>query len=427
MRSELALLVGFVAVGSVFLGGCAEGSPNAVPDIDASTPALDADGEGDVQDSSTDGDAFWFTDVDTDQNTFDPDAACALTRAEVETYLLPVDIIWVVDNSVSMKPAIDELTKGLNSFADLIAGTSLDYRVIMLALRSKTSPVTISGSPYYAVCIPPPLAGNENCGNGERFFQSSVNIRSTQPLEQFLGTLGQTNGYEQGKERGGEPWAHWLRPEATKSIVIVTDDDSRLSRYFFEQAGAGTNPNNQSFRLPPGILHKHWEGLFDDYLFHGLYGWGSDDDLGVLCSYSNGTKPPSAGATYTELVLSTGGVRAKICDGATAWTPFFEAVAQAVATTTKIDCEFALPKPEKGELDPDLVNVLILDDDNSFTVGRVNSAADCGVTGGWYYDDRAEPTELFLCEASCSLAQSLVGVEKTGRIELAFGCPAIIW
>src|SRR5690606_13968070 len=48
---------------------------------------------------------------------FDPDAACAVAKETAKVEKLPVDIIWVVDNSVSMAPAIDQVTAGLNNFA----------------------------------------------------------------------------------------------------------------------------------------------------------------------------------------------------------------------------------------------------------------------------------------------------------------------
>ena len=242
-----------------------------------------------------------------------PDSACATAVEEAQAVALPVDIIWMVDNSASMAPAIDEVTAGLNAFAALIASKNLDYQVVMLALRGK-NPVSIGGSTRYPVCIPQPLAGDDQCADGPRFFQSSVDIRSTQPLEQFLGTLAQTDGYKLGEQKGGEPWAGALRPQATKTIVVVTDDNARLSATDFETFAGGKDPFN-STTLPPGILDPSWNGLFNGYIFSGIYGWGSDIDPGVVCKFPDNTQPASPGPTYTTLVNKTGGVRAKICDG----------------------------------------------------------------------------------------------------------------
>ena len=356
---------------------------------------------------------------------FDPDAACATTTEKATPELLPVDIIWAVDNSISMSPAIDEVTKGLNAFAQLIGGKNLDYRVIMLSYRSKSNPVTVKGSQRYAVCIPPPLAGDNNCGNGPRFFQSSIDIRSTQPLEQILGTLGQTEGYKQGQEKGGEPWKDKLRPAASKTFVVVSDDNSRLPANDFEQFAGGKNPFN-SLTLPPGILDASWNGLFSGYVFDGLYGWGSATNPSVKCKYPGGSSPPSSGATYTQLVQKTGGVRAQICDGASAWGPFFNDVAQAVTQNTKLSCELALPTPSVGTLDPNKVNVGIVSGTGSTTLPKVTGASACSASGGWHYDNDAAPTKVILCAASCAAAEQ-AGL-KTGAVEIAvqFGCTTVV-
>ncbi len=365
------------------------------------------------------------SDASTEQPPLSPDAACAAASAQASVEKLPVDIIWMVDNSSSMQPAIAEVQQGLNAFASLIGSKNLDYKVIMLSLRSKTSPVTIGGSTRYPICIPPPLAGDSNCGNGARFFQSSIDIRSTQPLEQFLGTLGQTAGYSQGEAKGGEPWQQELRPQATKTIVIVSDDNSRLSATDFEHFAGGKNPFN-SLTLPPGILDPSWNHIFDGYLFSGLYGWGSTTDPNVKCTYPDTTQPPSPGNTYTTLVQQTGGVRAQICDGSTAWGPFFDAVAQAVEKTSKLSCEFAIPTPPVGQLDPNQVNVALVSSGVSTYLPGVGSAAGCGMDGGWYYDNPTAPTKLILCQASCDAAQAMIGPGKPGSIEVLFGCETIV-
>jgi hypothetical protein len=258
-----------------------------------------------------------------------------------------------------------------------------------------------------------------------RFFHSSIDILSTQPLEQFLGTLGQTAGYTQGEAKGGEPWAAQLRPEATKTIVVVTDDNSRLSATDFETFPGGKNPFN-TLTLPPGILDPSWGGMFDGYVFSGIYGWGSDQDPSVKCTYPDQTSPPSSGPTYTTLVGKTGGVRAKLCDGAAAWGPFFQAVAQAVLQTSKIECEIVIPEPSGQTIDFAQVNVALKSGNQETLVPNVGTAAGCGGTEGWYYDDPQAPTQVILCPASCDTAQTLAGPGKTGSVAVLFGCATIV-
>ncbi|MFO0609767.1 MAG: hypothetical protein U0324_41800 [Polyangiales bacterium] len=354
-----------------------------------------------------------------------PDAACAAASVMASVERLPVDIIWMVDNSVSMAPAVDQVIAGLNRFAGLVGTRGLDYRVVMLSLRNATRNVTVAGSARYAVCIPRPLAGNDQCGNGERFFHSSIDVKSTQPLEQLLGTLGQTRGYTAAEQRGGEAWRQFLRPSATKTVVLVTDDNSRLTPDDFERFRGGTNPNNSSLSLPPGILDASWAGLFTGYTFSAIYGWGSDADPGARCTYANGTMPPSPGPAYTTLVGRTNGVRARVCDGAGAWTPFFESVATAVVRASRISCDLAIPPVPAGQvLDPGRINVVVTSTASRAVVGNVRDRAACGATGGWYYDDNRAPTRVTLCPATCERTQQELA-SGSARIEVQFGCQTI--
>lgn len=395
-------------------GGPNGGSAGKIDGIGGADASLGGAGGGISFDASSESDS-----------KLELDAACASAVEEAKVEILPVDIIWMVDNSVSMKPAIDEVTQGLNAFAALIGSKNLDYKVIMLSLRSKTSPIVFNGSQKYAVCIPPPLAGDANCGNGTRYFQSSVDILSTQPLEQFLGTLGQTAGYAAGEVKGGEAWKGQLRPQASRSIVIVTDDNARLSAQDFEHFPGGKNPFN-SLTLPPGILESAWNGLFTGYVFHGLYGWGSQTDPNVKCQYPGGATPPSSGPTYTTLVQKTGGVRAELCAGAAAWGPFFDAVAKAVQKGSKPSCELALPTPSKGTLDPGKVNVRITDSTGTTDLYKVASAAACGAGGGWYYDSESAPTKVVLCPSSCQAVEQAGVTTGNAKIEVLFGCVTLV-
>lgn len=418
----LAACFGLLVAGAIAACAAAGSAPAGSPDAGASGGG----GAGAPIDAGADADADPPIDIDAsnDGPPIDPDAACAAVTEETVTKPLPVDIIWMVDNSASMAPAVAEVQAGINDFAAQIGASNLDYKVILLSLRGATSPIVVAGKTRYPVCVPQPL-GDGACGNGPRFFHSSLDVLSTQTLEQFLGTLGQTSGYMQGEEKGGEPWAQALRPEATKTIVVVTDDNARLAANDFETYPGGTNPFN-ALVLPPGILDPSWNGLFDGYLFSGIYGWGSDNDPGAKCVYPDQTSPPSSGWTYSTLVGKTGGVRAKICDGHAAWQPFFDAVAQAVLETSKLSCTLDMPTPEAGTLDPTKVNVQILVDQIAVPLFKVAGPGDCGPDGGWYYDDDQSPSQVILCPASCEDAQAAVGPGKPGKIEVLFGCETIL-
>jgi hypothetical protein len=387
----------------------------------------------------------------------DASSECAAASVGALVERLPVDIIWVVDNSSSMAPAIAEVQSGMDAFARRLATSDLDYRLIVLSLRG-TGETTISGSRRFQVCIPEPVAGPGCADNAPRFYQIEVDIKSTQPLEQILGTLAQTAGYTEGTERGGPPWRDLLRPEATKSIVVVTDDNARLcggprgcditgSPWTCSVAGAmpfdqatdfetypgGASPFSTTVQLGPGLLTGAYDlpdsgPLFEGYTFNAIYGWGDEADDGVACGTcgTSGAVVSSPGPTYSELVRHTGGVRAQICDGPSAWGPFFEALATNVVETSRIDCEVAIPPPPDGMFFvADQVNVRIRGRAGNTDVGRVIGMAACNpTTGGWYYDDEAAPTSITLCPVSCELAREQVTTAEDG-VDVAFGCDSV--
>lgn len=435
-RFSLAHSILFVtlvaALGAVTAAACAATLPQDEPPVDT---GVDAGVDGAVLDSGYPVDAY----VPADRGPLDPDAACESATAIAEVESLPVDIIWVVDNSISMAPAIQEVQDGLDDFAALVDSKALDYQVILLSLRGEGL-VSVGGSERYAICIPPPLSSDNACSDGPNFVHVSVDIRSTQPIEQFLGTLGQTAGYTATYARGSEPWEHVLRPDATKTLVFVTDDNARtcalpvggscspsdppLTETSLEDFPGGGNPFNSN-ELGPGILTSTYGSLFADYTFNAIYGWGSPTDPSVRCTYPDSSSPPSSGPTYTSLVLGTGGVRAQICDGTDAWGPFFDSVATAVEQTSRIDCTILIPDPPpEMTFDRDMINVLVDTGDGPELIGKVAGEAACGADGGWYYDNEDVPTAVVLCPATCDALQS--SLNETSSVEVQFGCSTIV-
>lgn len=422
------------ALALILLGACGPVAPQYEPADAAIVDAADAT-DAAAPDARVPVDAY----VPTDRGPLDPDAACESATAIAEVVLLPVDIIWVVDNSVSMAPAIQEVQNGLDGFAALIDSRGLDYRVILLSLRGQGE-MSVGGSTRYGVCIPPPLSADSACGDGPRFSHVSVDIRSTQPIEQFLGTLGQTAGYTASSARGSEPWLQLLRPEATKTIVFVTDDNARtcalpvgascspsdppLTDTSLEDFPGGGNPFNSN-DLGPGILTSTYGSLFAGYTFDAIYGWGDPNDPDIRCTYPDSSSPPSAGPTYTSLVLRTGGVRAQLCDGTAAWGPFFDAVATAVAQTSRIDCTLPIPEPPTGmTFQRDLINVWLDTGGGPARLAMVTDESACTATGGWYYDDDVNPTMVVLCPASCDELQA--AGSETRSVDVQFGCTTIV-
>ena len=87
-------------------------------------------------------------------------------------------------------------------------------------------------------------------------------------------------------------------------------------------------------------------------------------------------------------------------------------------------CEVAIPPPPMNQqLDPAKVNV-------NYTPGgqttptplpNVLTAAQCGNSAAWYYDDNADPKKIMLCPAACQTVQA----DPTASISVVFGCKTV--
>jgi hypothetical protein len=88
-----------------------------------------------------------------------------------------------------------------------------------------------------------------------------------------------------------------------------------------------------------------------------------------------------------------------------------------------LGCEYAIPQPQMGSLDFTKVNVQYTPGGGMpVLLGNVANAAACDPqSGGWYYDNPANPTKILLCPATCSTVQ----VDPSGAIEILLGCDTI--
>jgi hypothetical protein len=100
---------------------------------------------------------------------------------------------------------------------------------------------------------------------------------------------------------------------------------------------------------------------------------------------------------------------------------FVDALSQIEAAAV-VPCSYSIPEPPPGDLlNHELVNVLFTAKSGTeFVVGRVN---DCSDTGGWVYDDPANPQVLTLCGATCD-AVTAEGIGSS--LEIAYGCQSLI-
>jgi hypothetical protein len=129
------------------------------------------------------------------------------------------------------------------------------------------------------------------------------------------------------------------------------------------------------------------------------------------------------GATFSNLdqVAAAGGTSSAfdVSSGTTAFVAALDEIRQQA-----LSCEYILPVPDpsEGTLDFDSVGVDYTPgiNENPESIPKVASQGDCGeISGGWYYDDPADPTRIILCPASCDLVQS--GTDNA-KVEVILGC-----
>ena len=311
---------------------------------------------------------------------------CGAVSQTAQNTLQPADIIIGIDTSGSMDDEIAFVQQNLNAFSQQIIDSGVDVRVILIATEGMTMPEMPGGifggdgDQEIAVCIDPPL-GSGNCpvdSNPPRYLHVPVEVASHDALNLFVETYAQ--------------WQAQLRPNATKTFVVVTDDNAEdepnNTAAAFMQAVAGLDPM-----------------LFAQWSFSGIY------------CFSECPEAAEIGTVYQDLVTQTGGVGGDLC--LQDFASVFDALARSVIGASKLDCEWAIPPAPPGQtFDTGRVNVEYTATGARQTVFHVDVANQCAARGGWYYDDNANPTRLLVCPSTCELLQA----DGSAELDVLFGC-----
>jgi hypothetical protein len=263
----------------------------------------------------------------------------------------------------------------LPSFVQTITASGIDAHVILIADKG--------------MCVPQPLgSGTCGCPGGDELLpnyrHTCVHVGSNDALQRIL------DAYPQYKDS--------LRPNATKTIAVISDDDSSLGAGQFLQQMAALDP------------------LFQKLKFDAIVSSAGPLDFGGKCFLLSAAE----GKTYKTLVGQTGGVMGDLCEQK--FDPVFQDMATSVIDDSQISCEYEIPKPPDGEvINFEKVNVHYLPNPNAQpqTIYYVpGGAAACGAKGGWYYDNPNQPTKIFLCPQTCDAVQG----SMDGRVDVLFGC-----
>jgi hypothetical protein len=429
----------------------AGGSPTA-EDIggDASTETEDASVTVFTRDSAVDEDAGPITDE------------CAAVTQQADIRYRPVDIVFIIDNSSSMQEEIAAVQDRINAdFARIIEESGVDYRVIMFSRYGALVPGSF-GSDQHFICVRAPL-GASDCAdpdntplqhNAPRFYHYSTFVASNDALCVLL------RGWDQPDETVGsqnlEDWApiaprgysEFLRPDAIKHFVVITDDQVDCEFDDEDDAPwAGVRLNDRDNARGGQTVAEQFDeflltlapeqfGTAEDrhYRWHSIVGladntpatepWPPTAPVETGRCGEEG-ESVAAGTGYQALSELTGGLRYPICQHQN-FDAVFQALAASVVTGSRLACEWELPEPETGEpLDPEQVNVEYTGGGmtTSAIIPKVEGgAASCTESGGWYYDSEESPTRILTCPATCAVLEA----DAEGTVDIALGCATIV-
>lgn len=321
--------------------------------------------------------------------------ACAGVTTKTTPKTLPVDVILAVDNSGSMINEINFIQQKLNAFSSAIVASGIDMHVVLVSgqytcLFGNCNPPFQTG-----MCLPAPL-GSGNCPadtNPPNYTHAYAFVDSTDGLLVLKSSFPK--------------WKGALRPDAKKTIVIVTDDDATMAPYdavSFPNAEVGAAAKFISdFTALDPVLLKDWK-------MAGIY------------SYSMCPSAAAEGKVWREIIKQTGGIQGDLCKQD--FQPILDELQKAVVVGTQIPCQWKIPAPPPGLMfDPAQVNVVYTDGGNQQnTVPFAKNAAGCSVSqGGWYFDNDAAPTTVLACPATCGTIKN----DPMASVAVTFGCERI--
>ncbi len=387
-QGAITCFAGAVAAVLVVSGGCTPSVPKESENPDAARPR--PSGTGGISDVVVDSESTApdVSDEVVDATDAEPDLFVRDTGAvrrdtaeddedfcgEVTARAAPtselVDLIIAVDTSGSMYEETQELQNNLNDLATFVADSGVNTQVLMVGAAA-------------SICPRAPLT-NGTCppAETERYKPIDVTVNSSDALRILL------REYD-----SGENYRRHLRDVGVRHVLIVTDDESDISAADY-LASAATLPA---------------PGLDENTFYHAIVSTGPDPvGRNQPCRGPNGVAVRE-GAVYRELVATTGGVEASICDEN--WGTILDQIAESIVESSVTPCTYDVPLPEErgARIEPATIRVEYTANGATSPVPRVASATDCGA-GGWYFEDDTRQDRVVLCPASCDPAIETVRI-----------------
>lgn len=304
------------------------------------------------------------------------DMTCA--AAVAQTTKAKVDIIFVIDDSGSMTEEMVQIKQNVNSFAAKIGTVGLDYTVTFIVRR---------GTSGNTICVPTPLAGASCADNPPTFHHVNQDVQSTDSFQLILSTYD-------------SQWKNYVRMDATKVFIEVTDDTSNMNEMTFDSQ----------------LLAKQPAGMFGTaadrhYIWHSIVSkpFAATPPTSQKC-------PTAAGPSleYQRLSILTKGIIDEVCK--TDYSGVLDNIAKGI--TDKLGCELGYPSTATS--DPTKLAVTFTPmGQPAQTLTQVTDVSKCGaIANAWYYDNATNPTKIILCPSMCTQANAATD----GKLEALVGC-----
>jgi len=339
---------------------------------------------------------------------------------------LPVDIIFVIDNSPSMEQEIAAIESNINDhFASVMDAEKVDYRVIMLSAFG-------SSFQDQSICIPPSLGGNLDCAapdqkagpqEGPRFFHYDRKVHSKdaacQVMKTVTGLATKQKGHS-GSDDYPQGWQVHLREGAFKMFVLFTDDRLATCNNGIKKLAYGHNGKSDEEAKAAALeldydlrtaLPKHF-GAIDGprnyrwYTFGGFIPKPSEQDPYLPDEPIVEDKTPvisyDIGRAYQWLSKETGALRFSV-NSTASYGPIFADMAKSAVTIAPVSCTQPLPEPPpKKEIvvETTMVNYLS-GEEPAQELTLVATQEECG-PGKFYVIDET----VTLCPETCAVVQA---------------------
>jgi hypothetical protein len=356
----------------------------------------------------------------------DPDSACASQSAEANIVKKPVDIIFVIDNSGSMTDDIIAVENNINdNFATIIEASGIDYRVIMIAKHGPADPnesICVKAPLSTTTCSPVPAAP---ALNPPIFYHYDIEVDSHNSTCRILTTYDGTVADLSGQAPNG--WKDWLRADALKVFVEITDDNLVCGGNddMSTEAGGMAAANTFDTALLALDPVQFGDATKRNYIFHSIVGLtentvptdpylpGDPIVLGV-CNGADGPSP-AEGTGYQALSILTGGLRFPICQ-TQAFDVVFQEIAKGVIQGAQVLCEFPVPEAPMGQTIALETVVVEYTPGNMGPVqkfAQVPNAAACA-PASFYIENNL----IKLCPDACTTVQA----DDQAKLIVLFGC-----